>query len=123
MGHLSFTFVQNSKEVLVLTLTQTIFSIEPRYVDRTFKACLKVEGVILEGIGSEDNLLPIISSEHLKDSPAYFLKIDLEKTKSPKCAYKLGIVMDSVEYLHNKVGDKKQMVLVETIKTREIKTK
>lgn len=104
MGHFSITLAKNLKEILVLTLTQTILSIEPKYTERTFKSCLKIEGLILEGVGTEDNLLPIISSEHLKDSPAYFLKIELEKSKSSKCAYKLGFVMDSVEYIHNKVS-------------------
>lgn len=104
MGHFSFTLAHNSKEIMVLTITQSILSFEPRFVDQTFKACLKVEGLILEGVGNEENLLPIVSSEHFKDSPAYFLKVDLERPKSSKCAYRFGIIMDSVEYIHNKVG-------------------
>lgn len=104
MGHFSFTLAHDSKEILALTLTQTIFSIEPKYLDETFKVELKVEGLILEGIGTEENLLPLISSEHHPDSPAYFLKISFEKTKSSKCAYKLAFTLDSVEYIHNKVS-------------------
>lgn len=103
MGHLSFTLAYKSREIMVLTLTQTIFSIEPKFLDNSFKACLKVEGFILEGIGNEDNLLPLIGSEHLKDSPAYFLKVDCEKTNRTNCSYRLSIIMDSIEYIHNKV--------------------
>lgn len=95
---------QDSKEILAVTLTQTIFSLEPKYVDKTYKIEFKVEGLILEGIGTEENLLPIISSEHNPDSPAYFLKVRFEKNKSSKCSYKLAIAMDSVEYIHNKVS-------------------
>lgn len=105
MGHFSFTLAHDSKEILALTITQTIFSIEPKYIEKTFKIELKVEGLILEGIGNEENLLCIVSSEHHQDSPAYFLKINFEKPRSSKCAYKLAIIMDSVEYIHNKVGD------------------
>lgn len=104
MEHFSFTLAHDFREILVMTLTQTIFTMEPRYMEKSFKICFKVEGMILEGVGNEDNLVPILSSEHLKDSPAYFLKILLEKTKNSKCSYRLGIALDSVEYIHNKVS-------------------
>ncbi|CAH1285360.1 unnamed protein product [Diabrotica balteata] len=47
--------------------------------------------------------MPIISSEHLSDSPAYFFKMDLDKLPNNSvCKYKLNIVMDSVECIYNK---------------------
>lgn len=105
LGNLGFTLENNSKEILVVTLTQTVAIVKPNYADKTFKTCFKVEGVIVEGFSGEDHLIPVISSEHLSDSPAYFLKVEVEKMPpTSKTRYKLGINMDSVECIYNKVS-------------------
>ncbi|CAH0559656.1 unnamed protein product [Brassicogethes aeneus] len=76
---------------------------EPNNVTNTFKASIKIEGLIMEGANAEELLSPIVSSEHLSDSPAYFFKAELEKMPENSLSpYKLGVVMDSVEILYNK---------------------
>lgn len=66
---------------------------------------MKIEGLIMEGYSSEDLLGPILSSEHLRDSPAYFFKMELEKMpKNSKSVYRLNVVMDSVECIYNSVS-------------------
>ncbi|KAJ8960584.1 hypothetical protein NQ318_013873 [Aromia moschata] len=103
LGNLGITLTNNTREILVTTLTQTICSIKPNYQDGSFKSSLKVEGIIIEGANSDDHLMPLISSEHLGDSPAFFFKAELEKMpKNSNCAYKLGVTMDAVECVYNK---------------------
>lgn len=88
----------------MVTLTQMQFSLSPKYGEDTYKAGLKIEGLIVEGASSEDALLPIISSEHLSDSPAYFFKADIEKLpKDSLHPYRLNVALHSVECLYNKV--------------------
>lgn len=105
MGNLSVTLTSHTREIIVLTLTQTICSIKPNYQENVFKSSLKIEGICIEGTSNEDHLIPLISSEHLSDSPAYFFKAKLEKMrKNSNCAYKLNVTMDSVECIYNKVS-------------------
>ncbi|CAH1112949.1 unnamed protein product [Psylliodes chrysocephalus] len=103
LGILSVTVSTNYKELAVLTMTQTVFSLKPNYTEKSYRASLKIEGVIIEGTSNEDHLMPIISSEHLSDSPAYFLRVELDKLpKNNVCKYKLNVNMDSVECIYNK---------------------
>lgn len=97
---------------MALTITQTILSYKPNHLQDTFTATMKVEGLIVEGATNEDHLLPLISSEHLNDSPAFFLKVDLEKLpKNSSSCYKLKVVMESVECIYNKVSSYPNMLL------------
>ncbi|CAH1186159.1 unnamed protein product [Phyllotreta striolata] len=103
LGILSVTLTSDSREIFVLTMTQTVLNLKPNFGDGTYRASLKIEGLIVEGATNEDHLIPIVSSEHLSDSPAYFLKIDLEKLSAiGACKFKLNVVMDSVECIYNK---------------------
>lgn len=90
---------------MILTLTQTNLILRPNFFNQTYKCDLKIEGLIMEGYSAEDLLGPILSSEHLQDSPAYFFKMDLEKMpKSSNCSYRLNAVMDTVECMYNPVS-------------------
>lgn len=105
MGNFSFSLTHDSKEVLLLTLTQTNFSYNPNLLEDTFKALLKIEGLILEGSNEEEQLISIMASEHLSTSPAYFFKAELEKMPAnSNCSYKFNLALDSVECLYNQVS-------------------
>jgi hypothetical protein len=104
MGNVSFSITNNSKEILLLTLTQINLTVHPNLLENSFKALVKVEGLILEGSNEEEQLISIIASEHLSTSPAYFFKAELEKMPSnSKYSYKLNLSLDSVECLYNQV--------------------
>ncbi|RZC35875.1 vacuolar protein sorting-associated protein 13A-like, partial [Asbolus verrucosus] len=103
MGIISLSVTNSSKEILLLTLTQINFNIHPHYMEDSYKAQLKVEGLILEGSNEEEQLVSIMASEHLSTSPAYFFKAELEKMPSnSKESHKLQLSLDSVECLYNK---------------------
>ncbi|XP_060526445.1 intermembrane lipid transfer protein VPS13C-like isoform X2 [Cylas formicarius] len=103
LGNFNLTLSSKPKEVLVATMTQAIFSIRPNFSDNTYSASLKIEGIIIEGNGPGGNMISIISSEHLKDSPAFFFKTNLEKMREGgRFSHRLQMALDSVECIYNK---------------------
>ncbi|KAF7285850.1 hypothetical protein GWI33_009822 [Rhynchophorus ferrugineus] len=104
LGNFNMVLNKESQEILVATMTQTIISLKPNFVDSTYKFALKIEGIIIEGGGPGDTLMPVISSEHLKDSPAFFFIMNLEKMKKENnnISHRLQIKMSSMECIYNK---------------------
>ena len=104
MGNISLSLTNNSKEIVLLTLTQTNLSFHPNNFDGSYKSVIKVEGVIMEGSNEDEQLMSIIASEHLSTSPAYILKADFEKMPTgSKCSHRLNVTLDSIECLYNQV--------------------
>lgn len=106
IGNISLTLTKDDKEVSVVTLTQFNLFFTPCFATDSYKVLLKVEGLIMEGSSLEEHLVPIVSSEHLSDSPAYFLKIEFEKTRneSGSDVCKLSGVLSAVEILYQQVN-------------------
>ncbi|EEZ98160.2 hypothetical protein TcasGA2_TC000586 [Tribolium castaneum] len=102
MGNFSLSLTHDSKEIFLLTLTQTNFNFHPNQLEDTFKALVKIEGLILEGSNEDEQLISILASEHLSTSPAYFFKAELEKMPTnSNASHKLNLALDSVECLYN----------------------
>lgn len=101
IGNVSLTFTKEDKEVAVVTVTQFNLFLTPDFANDSYKVLLKIEGLILEGASLEEHLVPIVSSEHLSDSPAYFLKVEFEKNGSGSC--KLNCVLSTVEIVYQQV--------------------
>lgn len=88
----------------MLTMTQFISMFLPNFKDDTFKFTLKIEGIVVEGASLEDHLVPVVSSEHTQSSPAYFLKVDVEKVFSKSThTYKINGALSSMEILYQQV--------------------
>ncbi|XP_030755861.1 vacuolar protein sorting-associated protein 13A-like [Sitophilus oryzae] len=104
LGNFNLVVMNNSKEILVTTITQTIVSLKPNFLDSTYKFSLKIEGIIIEGNGPGEALIPLATSEHLKDSPAFFFAVNLEKMKKENnnITHRLQVSMSSVECIYNK---------------------
>lgn len=92
-----------SKEILLATVTQILLTVKPNFVEGSFKGSLKIEGIILEGSGPDDNLITVVSSEHLKDSPAFVFTSNWEKSNHLKCPYRLQATLNSMECIYVKV--------------------
>ncbi|KAK9875024.1 hypothetical protein WA026_005834 [Henosepilachna vigintioctopunctata] len=102
IGNLNFVLIDDSKEIGVLTMTQATLSWMPNFLNDTFTCHFKIEGFILEGATEDDQLVSLISSEHLSNSPAYFLKIEVSKLpKDSTASYKLKVTLDSMEMVYN----------------------
>lgn len=69
-----------------------------------YRVQVKIEGLVVEGASAEDHLVPIISSEHLGNSPAYFFKYEFEKLEHRTTfTHKLNVSLSSIEILYEKV--------------------
>lgn len=104
LGNVSLSLLKTKGEILILTVTQFTISFTPSFKDDAYKAVLKVEGIVVEGASKEEHLIPIISSEHGKNSPAYFLKVELEKIPSNTTSpYKVTGALSTVEIFYQEV--------------------
>ncbi|GJQ74448.1 hypothetical protein Trydic_g21318 [Trypoxylus dichotomus] len=105
VGNTTLSLTDSGHEVLIVTLTQLISNLHPNYSDGTYKAGLKVEAVMVEGSSVEEQLIPIISSEHLTvhNSPAYFLKLEFEQMPAgSQFSYKLNLVLEYLEISYHR---------------------
>lgn len=98
VGNVSFSLMNSSREILVMTVTQFISTFQPNFIENTFKLQVKIEALILEGASVEDHLVPILSSEHTYNSPAYFFKVEVEKNQR---AYCINCCLESLEILYH----------------------
>lgn len=105
LGNLSLSLVIADREILILTVTQFILSFMPSFKDDSYKAVLKVEGIVVEGASKDEHLIPVLSSEHSQNSPAYFLKVEFEKMpQSSKVSYTLNGALSTVELFYQNVS-------------------
>lgn len=105
MGNVSLSLVNSGREILVLTLTQFITTILPNFRDNSYKVILKIEGIVIEGASLEDHLVPVVSSEHIHNSPAYFLKVEIEKVPSKlNTSYRVNGALSTVEVFYQQVS-------------------
>lgn len=105
-GNVSLTLYDSGSEIFVVTLTQLITSFQPNFVDKSFLANVKIEALIVDGINNGDEpLITLISSQHLHNSPAYFMKFNFEKTPSleTNCDYRLNGILEPLEIIYNEV--------------------
>lgn len=78
----------------------------PEFQKEALRLTVKVEGMVVEGLTADGNLTVIASSVHLRDSPAYFFKVDFEKKRNADektVRRSFSLSMDSVEVLYEKV--------------------
>lgn len=96
--------MKKEQEIAVLTLTQLNLFFKPNFSTGSYRVQAKVEGLVVEGASAEENLAPVISSEHLGNSPAYFFKFELEKLEHPSgFTHKLNLNVSSIEVVYQKV--------------------
>ncbi|XP_017782614.1 PREDICTED: vacuolar protein sorting-associated protein 13A-like [Nicrophorus vespilloides] len=108
IGCAGLTLLDNNREILIVTMTQLISSYQPNFLDNTYKASLKIEGLIIEGASVEEHLISIVSTIHNGHSPAYFLKLDVEKTPK-KCehSYKINCILEHIEVAYDEYSYEK----------------
>ncbi|KAF5301566.1 hypothetical protein FQR65_LT08871 [Abscondita terminalis] len=101
IGNVSLSLMESKREILVLTMTQFILSAIPNFDEDTYKILLKIEGIVVEGASLEEHLVPIISSEHIHNSPAYFFKVEIEKHSSKSVPlYTINAFLSTVEVIY-----------------------
>lgn len=105
VGNVSATLLKKEREIAAFTLTQFNLFLTPNYSTGSYRVQVKVEGLVVEGASVEEHLVPIVSSEHLGNSPAYFFKCELEKLEHPSSyTHKFNLSVSSIEVVYQKVS-------------------
>ncbi|GBP39684.1 Vacuolar protein sorting-associated protein 13C [Eumeta japonica] len=94
-----------NKEVLVVTLTQFLASIETRPSAKAYKFSARAESVTVEGLNAENDLVPLLMAERSKtpsNTTVYFLSLDYEKNPlNSEADYGLNCTVEPSEIIYN----------------------
>jgi hypothetical protein len=65
LANLAVSLLSHGHEIVVATLTQFLASVETRPAVSAFKFSARAESFVLEGVGSENELMPLLSADTL----------------------------------------------------------
>ncbi|XP_033208533.1 vacuolar protein sorting-associated protein 13C-like [Belonocnema kinseyi] len=110
LANYSLSLMNNDKEVLVLSMTQFLASIEKHPELSTYKISTRAESFVIEGVSSENELVPLVTADNvLTGSTApNFLAIDFEKKPlNSDFNYDISVSMEPIEatYHHYAVSE------------------
>ncbi|KAJ2950876.1 hypothetical protein O0L34_g5236 [Tuta absoluta] len=99
LANCSMTMINRSKEVLVITLTQFLASLETRPSAKAYKLSARAESIVVEGVSSDGELVPLLTAEKgSAPTTTNLLAIDVEKNPlSSEADYGFCWLMEPVE--------------------------
>ncbi|XP_062531261.1 intermembrane lipid transfer protein VPS13A isoform X2 [Bombyx mori] len=102
LANCSFTLMNRSKEVLVVTLTQFLASLETRPSAKAYKLSARAESLVIEGVTSDGDLVPLLTAEKgTALTGTNLLAVDFEKNPSNvEADYALCCLLEPVELLY-----------------------
>nr|XP_049703427.1 intermembrane lipid transfer protein VPS13A isoform X1 [Helicoverpa armigera] len=102
LANCSLTLMNRSKEVLVVTLTQFLASLETRPSAKAYKLSARAESIVVEGVTSDGDLVPLLTPERGTGvTSSNLLAVDLEKNPcSNEADYGLCCLMEPVELVY-----------------------
>ncbi|CAH2046773.1 unnamed protein product, partial [Iphiclides podalirius] len=102
LANCSLTLMNRSKEVLVVTLTQFLASLETRPSAKAYKLSARAESMVIEGATSDGDLVPLLTTERGSAlTGANLLAVDFERNPcNSEADYGLSWLMESVEVLY-----------------------
>ncbi|KAM3960055.1 LOW QUALITY PROTEIN: intermembrane lipid transfer protein VPS13A [Aphomia sociella] len=101
LANCSLTLLNRSKEVLVVTLTQFLASLETRPSAKAYKVSARAESIVIEGVTSDGELVPLLSVERGVPTATNLLALDLERNPSTSDAdYGLCCSLEPLELLY-----------------------
>ncbi|XP_066588204.1 intermembrane lipid transfer protein VPS13A-like isoform X2 [Prorops nasuta] len=82
LANCSLSLLSEEKEVIVLTITQFLTSVETQPVQSSFKISARAESFVIEGISIEGELVPLITVDNILTGnvASNFVAIDFEKS-------------------------------------------
>ncbi|KAG8227036.1 hypothetical protein J437_LFUL013823 [Ladona fulva] len=93
-----------AREVLVITLTQFLASLETRPSAGAYKISARAESFVIEGANSDQDLVPLLTADNnlTGNNSPNFLAIDFEKNPvHVEADYGLAVSLESVEIAYN----------------------
>ncbi|RVE50817.1 hypothetical protein evm_004566 [Chilo suppressalis] len=104
LANCSLTLMNRSKEVLVVTLTQFLASLETRPSAKAYKLSARAESIVIEGATSDGELVPLLSAERGQTPTGAnnILAVDFERNpcSTVEADYGLCVLMEPVEILY-----------------------
>ncbi|KAJ0183073.1 hypothetical protein K1T71_001049 [Dendrolimus kikuchii] len=102
LANCSVTLMNRSKEVLVITLTQFLASLETRPSAKSYKLSARAESIVIEGVTSDGDLVPLLTVESgTALTYTNLLAVDFEKNPSNvEADYGLCFLLEPVEVLY-----------------------
>ncbi|XP_041980096.1 vacuolar protein sorting-associated protein 13A-like isoform X3 [Aricia agestis] len=85
LANSSITLINRNKEILVVTLTQVLASLETRPSAKAYKISTRTESVVIEGLSADNDLMPILlvaQSPVVGGSNAFALDIERNPASS-----------------------------------------
>ncbi|KAK7790642.1 hypothetical protein R5R35_006536 [Gryllus longicercus] len=104
LANCSVSLLNRRREILVITLTQFLASIETRPSAQAFKVSARVESIIVEGASSENDLIPLVSGDSILsgNTASNFLSIDFEKNPgNVQADFGILVTLEPVEIVYN----------------------
>ncbi|XP_028168075.1 vacuolar protein sorting-associated protein 13C-like [Ostrinia furnacalis] len=101
LANCSLTLMNRSKEVMVVTLTQFLASLETRPSAKAYKLSARTESIVIEGASSDGELVPLLTPERGAGAGANLLAVDFERNPVNSDAdYGLTVLLEPVELLY-----------------------
>ncbi|CAG5002581.1 unnamed protein product [Parnassius apollo] len=102
LANCSLTLMNRSKEVLVVTLTQFLASLETRPSAKAYKVSARTECIVIEGATSDGELVPLLTTERgTALTGSNLLAVDFERNPcNSEADYGLCLLMEPVEMLY-----------------------
>ncbi|XP_047103973.1 vacuolar protein sorting-associated protein 13A-like [Schistocerca piceifrons] len=104
VANCSLSLINHRKEIVVVTLTQFLASLETRPSAKAFKISMRIESFVVEGTSLENELVPMVSADnvHTGNTSSNFLSIDFEKNPSNvEADFELSIAVEPVEVVYH----------------------
>ncbi|CAK9828583.1 Intermembrane lipid transfer protein VPS13A [Anthophora retusa] len=108
LANCCLNLLNNGREVLVLTVTQFLTSVEIRSALSAFKVSTRAESFVIEGLSAEGELVPLITVDNVLTGnvSTNFLAIDFEKNgQNVDPTFDVSVKLEAVEvtYYHHAV--------------------
>nr|CAD7259318.1 unnamed protein product [Timema shepardi] len=104
VANCSVSLVSHQHEVLVITLTQFLTSLETRPSAQAFKMSTRAESFVVEGTNLEYDLIPIVTADNVLtgNTSSNFLALDFEKNPTNVDAdFALAFSLESMEVVYH----------------------
>ncbi|XP_063238425.1 intermembrane lipid transfer protein VPS13A-like [Bacillus rossius redtenbacheri] len=104
VANCAVSLLSTRREVLVLTLTQLLTSVETRPAAKAFKVSARAESFVLEGCSADGDLVPVITADNILtgNTSSNFFSIDFEKNPlNLDTEFGLFISLEPVEIIYH----------------------
>ncbi|XP_059475627.1 intermembrane lipid transfer protein VPS13C-like [Neocloeon triangulifer] len=104
LSTLSMSMLSHGHEIALTTITQLLMSLETRSAEDAFKFSVRAEKFLLEGISSENELVPLIQADMMNsDSSAMnVFAFDFEKNPAaPNIDFSVTMRLEPLEIVYN----------------------